>query len=168
MGTTWGRVLVGIAVVACLLGLGALEVLSQRVRVDPAATALRASGGAPELAWDSLAPREDILSLEAERAADLEATPGVEGARRGAAPMGRLTVLEVNEKDRRLLSLTARGRVLAAEVSNEAVVIAEDRKTGDLSLVKPGDIVRVEPSQGQIQKIVVLRTAWQEITSPER
>jgi hypothetical protein len=169
MRITWSQVLIGVGMLVCVLGIGSLEVLSQRVRVDPAATAPRAAGGSPELSWDSLAPRDDLLGLEAESAADSEAaTPGVEGARKGAAPVGRLTVLEVNEKDRRLLSLNARGRVLAGEVSNGAVVITEDRKAADLGLVKPGDIIRVEPSRGLIQKIVVLRTAWQEITSPER
>ncbi|HET9925246.1 MAG TPA: hypothetical protein VFS98_14105 [Methylomirabilota bacterium] len=168
MRITWSRVLIGVGVLVFLLGIGTLEVLSQRVRVDPAATALRAAGGAPEPSWDSLAPRDDLLSLEADRATDSEAaTPGVEGARQGASPVGRLTVLEVNQKDRRL-SLNARGRILAAEVSNEAVVIMEDRKAADLGLVKPGDIVSVEASEGQIHKIVVLRPAWQEITSQER
>jgi hypothetical protein len=169
MCITWSRVLIGVGVLVFLLGIGTLEVLSQRVRVDPAATALRAAGGAPEPSWDSLAPRDDLLSLEADRATDSEAaTPGVEGARQGASPVGRLTVLEVNQKDRRLLSLNARGRIFAAEVSNEAVVITEDRKAADLGLVKPGDIVSVEASEGQIHKIVVLRPAWQEITRQER
>ncbi len=108
MRITWSRVLIGVGMLVCLLSIGTLEVLSQRIRVDPAATAPRADGGAPEPSWDSLAPRDDLLSLEADPAAD-----------------------------------------------------------SDLGLVKPGDIVRVEPSHGQIQKILVLRTAWQEITSPE-
>ncbi len=169
MRMTLSRVLIGVGVLVFVLGIGTLEVLSQRVRVDPAATAHRAAGGAPEPSWDSLAPRDDLLSLDADRATDSEApTLEVDGARKGAAQVGRLTVLEVNQKDRRLLSLNARGRVLAAEVSNEAVVITEDRKAADLGLVKPGDIVRVEASQGQIHKIVVLRAAWQEITSQER
>ena len=34
MSTTTVRVLIGIVVAACLLGIGALEVLSERVRVD--------------------------------------------------------------------------------------------------------------------------------------
>lgn len=170
MRMTLSRVLIGVGVLVFVLGIGTLEVLSQRVRVDPAATAPhRAAGGAPEPSWDSLAPRDDLLSLDADRATDSEApTLEVDGARKGAAQVGRLTVLEVNQKDRRLLSLNARGQVLAAEVSNEAMVITEDRKAADLGLVKPGDIVRVEASQGQIHKIVVLRAAWQEITSQER
>src|SRR6185295_3348140 len=50
MSTTLVRVLVGIVVVAGLLGIGALEVVSERVRVDPASTAVHR---APEGRSDS-------------------------------------------------------------------------------------------------------------------
>jgi hypothetical protein len=163
MGNTWGRVLLGIAVVACLLGLAALEVLSQRVRVDAAATtAVRSEGVRPEPSGDALAlPHDDLLGLEADPAVNSEApTSGVARTRTG------LTVLEIDEKDRRLSSLTARGRVLMTEVSNEAVVVTEGRRVADLAGLKPGDVIRIEPANGQIQRIVVLRPAWREMTSP--
>jgi hypothetical protein len=90
MSATWGRVLVGIAVVACLLGLGALEVLSQRVRVDPVATTgVRSEGVGPEPSGDALALQHD-------------------------------------------------------------------------------DLLGLEPSNGEIQRIVVLRAAWRKMTSPEQ
>lgn len=167
MSMTWGRVLVGIGVLASLLGIGALEVLSQRVRVDPAATAaLRSEGVAPEPSGDSLAlDHDDLLGLDADPVNPGAPTPGVGGTPAGA---GRLTVLEVDEKDRRLLSMTGRGRVFTTEVSNEAVVVTEDRKRADLAFLKPGDVIRIEPSNGQIQRIVLLRPAWRELTSPEQ
>lgn len=162
MGNTWGRVLLGIAVVACLLGLGALEVVSQRVRVDTAATtAVRSEGVRPEPSGDALAlHHDDLLGLEAERAVSSEAASGIARTRTG------LIVLEIDEKDRRLSSLTARGRVLTTEVSNEAVVVTEGRRFADLAALKPGDVIRIEPANGQIQRIVVLRPAWRQMTSP--
>jgi len=165
MGTTWGRVLVGIAVAACLLGLGALEVLSQRVRVDtPATTAVGSEGVRPEPSGDALALYHDnLLGLEAGPAMDSEA-PASGIARTGTG----LVVLAIDEKDRRLSSLTAMGGVLTTEVSSEAVVITEGRKAADLTALKPGDVIRIEPSSGQIQRIVVLRPVWREITSPEQ
>lgn len=163
MGTTWGRVLLGIAVVSCLLGLGALEVLSQRVRVDTAATtAVRSEGVRPEPSGDVLAlHHDDLLGLEGPPAVSEEApAAGVARTRAG------LIVLEIDEKDRRLSSLTARGGVLMTEVSNEAVVVTEGRRVADLAALKPGDVIRIEPASGQIQRIVVLRPAWREMTSP--
>ena len=53
-------------------------------------------------------------------------------------------------------------------MSNEAVVVTEDRKVADLAFLKPGDVIRIEPSNGQIQRIVLLRPAWREMTSPEQ
>jgi len=168
MGTTWGRVLVGIAVVACLLGLGALEVLSQRVRVDtPATTAVRAEGIHPEPSGDALALHHDtLLGLDADPAMDWKAPASdIVRIRTGA---GRLVVLEIDEKDRRLSSMTARGRVFTTEVSSEAVVVTEGRRAANLALLKPGDVIRIEPADGQIQRIVVLRSAWRKVTSPDR
>ncbi len=85
MGATWGRVVVGIAVVACLLGLGALEVLSQRVRVDTATTtAVPSEGVRPEPSGDALALYHDeLLGLEAGPVMD-SAAPASGVARPGA------------------------------------------------------------------------------------
>jgi len=52
-------------------------------------------------------------------------------------------------------------------VSNEAVVVTEGRRAADLAALKPGDVIRIEPSYGQIQRIIVLRPAWRKMTSPE-
>ena len=166
MSTTWGRVLLGAAVAACLLGLGALEVLSQRVRVDTAASmAVRSEGVRPEPSGDALAlHHDDLLGLDAERAGDSNA-PASAVVRPWTGP-GRLIVLEIDEKDRRLSSLTPRGRVLMTEVGDEAVVVTEGRKVADLAALKPGDVIRIEPASGQIQRIVMLRPAWREMTNP--
>lgn len=59
MNTT-GRILAGIVVAVCLLGLALLEVVSERVRVDPAPT-----GTAPAYLADSQVPErvEQIVVL---------------------------------------------------------------------------------------------------------
>jgi len=77
-------------------------------------------------------------------------------------------VLEVDGKARRLVSLNAAGRVVVGEVEDTAVVVADDRKGADLTLLKPGDVIRVEPGGGPVQKIVVLRHGWDEVSSPEQ
>lgn len=144
-------VLVAIVVLICLLAVGSLEVLSQRVRVDRVVTTTAPFETArPEL---SRPPLEDGVSFEAGRTDDLETAPL-------SPPAGRLTVLEVHEKDRRLLSVNGRGRVLTTEVAQEAA--------STLAQLKPGDVVKVEPSKGRAHKIIVLRQEWPEMSSPEQ
>lgn len=48
----------------------------------------------------------------------------------------------------------------------ETIVTAEDGAT-DLRAINAGDIVKVEHSAGRAQRIVVVRRAWDELTSPE-
>ena len=159
MSKTWGRITVVIAVVVCLLAVGALEVLSQRVRVNVALTTPRSSDGIrPEPSWDVLVAPHDILSLEADQSADEGGGPALGLSR--AVQAGRLTVLEVNEKDRWLLSVNGRGRILTTVVSQEAAPA--------LSHLKRGDVIKVDPPRGQAERIVVLRQAWEEMTSPEQ
>lgn len=157
MSGTTGRVLMALAVAVCLLGIGVLEVLSERVQIDRAfTTTLRPSVTGPEPAWDALASAEGSdPTLDASH-------PTM------PLPTGRVTVLTVDEKARRLLSMNDTGRVVVSDLSNAAVVVTEDRKSGPLALVKPGDVVRIEPPAGQIQKIVLLRHGWEAIESPER
>jgi hypothetical protein len=52
-------------------------------------------------------------------------------------------------------------------VSSGAQVVTEDRKTTALALLKPGDVIRVEPASGRVRRIVVLEHAWREMASPE-
>ena len=158
MSTTWRRIVVGIAVALCLLAIGVLEVMSQRVRVNLALTFPRTSEGVrPEPSWDVLVSPPDVLRPEGDQLADDGAGPAGGLARAGQA--GRLVVLEVNEKDRRLTSVNGSGRVLTTEVSQEAAPA--------LTHLKKGDGIKVEPPRGQAQRIVVLCQAWEEMTSPE-
>lgn len=158
MSTTTVRVLIGIVVAACLLGIGALEVVSERVRVDLASkTAQRTPDGGPHSSpaaladvevWEELGPSPAQLS--------------------GAVQMGRQTVVNVDPAARRFLSLTGTGQVRVSEVSKGTLVVTEETQRAGLALLKPGDVIRVEAPHGQIQKIVVLRRGWQELESPEK
>lgn len=157
MNATTGRILIALAVAVCLLGIGVLEVLSERVRVDRAfTTTLRPSVAEKAPTWDSIAPAEapDPALDASHLTMSLQA--------------GRVTVLTVDEKAGRLLSLNGAGSVLVSDVGSRAVVVTEDKQPGPLALLKPGDVVRIEPTAGQIRKIVLLRHAWQQMESPEQ
>jgi hypothetical protein len=53
-------------------------------------------------------------------------------------------------------------------LSRDPFVVTEDSGAGSLALLKPGDVVRIEPMTGRTQRIVVLRHGWQELESPEK
>ena len=82
--------------------------------------------------------------------------------------MGRQTVLNVDPAARRVLSVTGTGQVRVSEVNRGTLVLTEETQGAGLALLKPGDVIRVEPRHGQIQRIVVLRRGWQELESPEK
>jgi len=65
----------------------------------------------------------------------------------------RMTVVKVDH---------AAGRFQCAEHRRWTAVLK-----ADLREIQPGDIVRVEPAKGKPAHIVVVRTAVDEITSPE-
>ena len=158
MSTTTVRVLIGIVVTAGLVSIGALEVLSERVRVEPASTtAQRAPEGGPDSSPAYLA---DF---------DVREEPGPSPAQlTGAVQMGRQTVLNVDPAARRVVSVTGTGQVRVSEVNRGTLVLNEETQGAGLALLKPGDVIRVEPRHGQIQRIVVLRRGWQELESPEK
>jgi len=158
MSTTTVRVLIGIVVTAGLVSIGALEVLSERVRVEPASTtAQRAPEGGPDSSPAYLA---DF---------DVREEPGPSPAQlSGAVQMGRQTVLNVDPAARRVVSVTGTGQVRVSEVNRGTLVLTEETQGAGLALLKPGDVIRVEPRHGQIQRIVVLRRGWQELESPEK
>ena len=158
MSTSTVRVLIGSVIAAFLLGIGALEVVSERVRVDPAfTTADREPAGEP----DSSSAHVAELEFRDE--------PGPSPAQLGGAVQaGRHTVLNVDPAARRVLSLTGTGRVSVSEVDKEARVVTDETQDASLAFLKPGDVIRVEARSGQVQKIVVLRRGWQELESPEQ
>lgn len=158
MSTMTVRVLVGSVIAACLLGIAALEVVSERVRVDLSSAGFEgARDGMPDSAPVSVA---DLEFREEPGPSPSQVT--------GALQSGRHTVLNVDPGARRVLSLTGTGQVSVSEVDKEARVVTDETQDASLALLKPGDVIRVEAHSGHIQKIVVLRRGWQELESPEQ
>jgi hypothetical protein len=149
------RVLVVSVIVAGLLGIGALEVLSERMP-SPVVR-----GGA--LAGEPDSPPAHVADLEFREEPSSSPTQ-----MSGAIQMGRNTVLSVDPAARRFRSLTGAGHVRVSELSKGALVVTEEAQAAGLSLLMPGDVIRVEAPHGQIQRIVVLRRGWQELESPEK
>jgi len=81
---------------------------------------------------------------------------------------GRLTVMEINKDARSIVCMNSQGRVHVHKVTNEAVVITDDRKTTDLASLDTGDVIKAELRGGRIQKIVILRQAWHEAAGMEQ
>jgi hypothetical protein len=78
----------------------------------------------------------------------------------------RLTVVEVDPVRGRL---RVRGEAdTCSELScGEHALVVSNEGTSGLAALNPGDTVRVEPTAGPPEKIVVLRRAWEETASPE-
>lgn len=163
MNMTWGRVLVGIAVAMCLLGVGVLEVLSARA---PSGRALSAPPRPADVRTEPWLEGSDASALQAAEG-EVSAPDGGRGLT-AAVQQRRLTVLEVNEGAGRLVSLSAAGRVLVTDLADAPFVVTEENGAGSLALLKPGDVVRIEQAHGKAQRIVVLRHGWQEMESPEK
>ena len=51
--------------------------------------------------------------------------------------------------------------------SGETLVVSDEGSSTDLQTLNPGDIVKLEGKTGSPQRIVVVRRAWDELTSPE-
>ena len=142
-----GRILVGIVAAVCLLSLAALEIVSERVRVEPVTAASPAYLADSEV-WEEPGPSPAQLSR--------------------AVGIQRQTVLNVDPAARRFLSMTGTGQVLESEVSTTTVVVTENERAAGLAVLRPGDVIRVEAPHGPIQGIVVLRNGWPEEESLER
>ena len=71
-----------------------------------------------------------------------------------------------------LLTLAAHAPLAQAPPLPPPVRAAADRITtervkADLDFLNPGDIVKIELGAGSVERIVVVRRAWEEIASPE-
>ena len=79
----------------------------------------------------------------------------------------RLMVVEVDRGKGRLRVKSDADVCSDISCSEGTVVVADDEAHATLDTLNPGDIVRVESTPGQPQRIVVLRRVWEELTSPE-
>jgi hypothetical protein len=158
MSTITVRVLVAGVVVAGLLAIGALEVVSERVRVDPASTTTQRTPAERPDSSPAYAADFEVREERGPSPAQLS----------GAVQATRQTVLNVDPAGQRFLALTGTGQVRVSEVSKGALVVTDETQGAGLALLRPGDVIKVEAPHGQIQKIVVLRRGWQELESPEK
>lgn len=153
MSMTTVRVLVVSVVVAGLLGLGALEVVSERL---PSPAVL---GAVPAGEPDS--PPAHVADLE------FREEPSPSPTQMSAAvQMGRN--LSVDPAARQFRSLTGTAHVRVLDVSKGTLVVTEEAQAAGLAVLRPGDVIRVEAPPGQIKRIVVLRRGWQELENPEK
>jgi hypothetical protein len=139
MKTTWGRVLAGGVVALIVLGLAVLEVVSERASTDPIPPVSEPSAGA------------------------VDEARGLSGAIQSA----RLTVLRVDREAHRLVLVKAAGQVRVANIGGQTEVVTADDHAADLAVVTEADLVRIEPANGRIRKIVLLRHGWDGATAPE-
>jgi hypothetical protein len=51
--------------------------------------------------------------------------------------------------------------------SGETLVCCDEGTSPDLGTLNPGDVVKLEGPEGSPERIVVVRRAWDELTSPE-
>jgi len=156
--TTTGRVVFALAVATCLVALGGLEVMSERTWVDHerAAVTLRPQVGEKDPGWDTITPPDTP-------------DPALESSHLTMSVQnGRVTVLTMDESAGRLRSMSGAGHVTESQIGSPTVLVTEDRQTTDLAQLRAGDIIRVEPTDGTIQRIVLLRHAWQQLESPEQ
>ena len=78
----------------------------------------------------------------------------------------RLTVIEVDKGSGRL-RVRDDSEMCTDLTCQGTLVVTEEESRADLGLISPGDIIKVESNAGRPEKIVVLRRAWEEHTSPE-
>ena len=79
----------------------------------------------------------------------------------------RLMVVEVDPPAGRVRVREASDRCSDLSCREQTVVVSEEGATADLGTLNPGDIVKLESSSAGLDRIVVLRRAWEEWASPE-
>ncbi len=79
----------------------------------------------------------------------------------------RLMVVDVDKGKGRLRVKGHADACTELSCSEATVVVTDDETHATLDTLNPGDIVEVEGTPGQPQRIVVLRRVWDELTSPE-
>jgi hypothetical protein len=79
----------------------------------------------------------------------------------------RLTVVEVNRAEGRVRVRGAEDACTELACREQILVVSDEGEARDLSALNPGDIIKVEPTAGHPERIIVLRRAWEEWASPE-
>ena len=79
----------------------------------------------------------------------------------------RLMVVAVDKSRSRLRLRGEADACTDISCSEQALVVTDEGARADLDLLNPGDIVKIEPTTGPAERIVVVRRVWEEIASPE-
>lgn len=79
----------------------------------------------------------------------------------------RLTVVAVDREGGRLRVKGEAGTCGDLACGRGTLVVTDEGTGADLARLNPGDIIKVEPSPGQPQRIVVVRRVWEELSSLE-
>jgi hypothetical protein len=79
----------------------------------------------------------------------------------------RVVVVEVDPAARRVRIKSAADACTDLACSERTLVMSDEGSVTDLAALNPGDIVRLEESSGRLERIVVVRRVWEELTSPE-
>lgn len=94
----------------------------------------------------------------------MTAAPSLAGDLTDLIQAKRMTVLDVNKSTNQVRCIKHNWMAIAPT----ATVISNDGRTIGLGELKAGDLIKVESKGGEVQKIVVLRTAAEETASLER
>ncbi len=79
----------------------------------------------------------------------------------------RVVVVGVDAVTRRVRVKSEAEACTDLSCHERTLVVTDDGAAPDLTALNAGDIVRVEERSGRAQRIVVVRRAWEELTSPE-
>ena len=79
----------------------------------------------------------------------------------------RMMVVEVDPPTGRVRVREASDRCSDLSCREQTLLVSEEGVTADLGTLNPGDIVKLESSAAGLDRIVVLRRAWEEWASPE-
>ena len=79
----------------------------------------------------------------------------------------RVIVVAVDRKSGHVRVKAASEACTDLTCSGETLVVSDEGASTDLQTLNPGDIVKLEGKPGSPRRIVVVRRAWDELTSPE-
>ena len=81
--------------------------------------------------------------------------------------LNRMIVVAVDRESGRVRVKEASDACTELTCSGETLIVSDEGASPDLQTLNPGDVVKLEGKTGSPRRIVVVRRAWDELTSPE-
>ena len=81
--------------------------------------------------------------------------------------LNRMIVVAVDRESGRVRVKEASDACTELSCSGETLIVSDEGASTDLQILNPGDIVKLEGKTESPRRIVVVRRAWDELTSPE-